>query len=88
MERVGLIRRNKKITQQQCADALNVGKSQYSHYETGRSQITLDKFLTLISYLDINIHDLFNSKIGISVSKEELEVLRDLVNRLSDQQQT
>lgn len=56
-----------EITQQQVADKLNIDRSTYSYYETGRSAPTLETLNALARLFRVTVDDLINgSKNGIT----------------------
>lgn len=55
-------RKKRKLTQEDVAKILKVGKTTYHDYETGKYDIKLDKLIILTDYYKINI-DVFCGKI-------------------------
>lgn len=58
-ENLKLARKAKGITQTQLAKELNKYQSDYSEYETGKTQLDYEKIVYLCKRLDITPNDLF-----------------------------
>lgn len=65
-ERLKLMRKKINITQKDIALKLNVQRVTYSHYETGRSQPSIDTLIMLSDIFDCSIDYL----VGISDKQE------------------
>ncbi len=68
------IRKQKKISQETIASKLGISKSQYGHYETGKSQMSLKAFIETLNILQISLADFFK-KTANEISIEDLEKL-------------
>ncbi|TAE68217.1 MAG: XRE family transcriptional regulator [Bacteroidetes bacterium] len=81
------IREEKKISQREMSEALNITQRQYANYENLTSQITLKTFLDILKILDVKTKDIFDDEIINQVSKEEIilaiNMLDDIKNRLT-----
>ena len=58
-ENLKMARRAKGLTQAQLAKELNKYQSDYSEYETGKTQLDYEKIVFLCRRLDITPNDLF-----------------------------
>ena len=54
------LRKAKGYTQQQMADLLNISRSTYTYYETGKSEPGYDKLKILCRVFDIDYNSIFN----------------------------
>ena len=50
-------RKDLKFTQKDVADKLDIERSQYSRYEIGKSEMTLDKFIEISKLLGLELAD-------------------------------
>ena len=57
------LRRNLDLTQQQMADTLNVDRSTYSYYETGKTIPPLDKLVRLAKIFNVSTDELLSYRI-------------------------
>ena len=62
-------RKKQGFTQTDMAEKLNVTQVQYGRYESGKSDLSLTKFIELLKILDINIADFSDEE---NTSKEEV----------------
>lgn len=67
------LRKDKKVTQTELANFLNVSKAMISHYENGRSIPPLDILITLSKYYEVPVDYL----LGLCSSKIEYKRLAD-----------
>jgi transcriptional regulator with XRE-family HTH domain len=78
-------RKKKGFTQTDMAEKLNITQVQYSNYESGKSDLSLSKFLELLKILDINIADFSDEE---NKSKEEvltfIEKQEQILKKLKD----
>ncbi len=87
MKNLRTIREEKKYTQQQIADFLNITKSSYSRYERGLRNVTPDTLIKLSEFfdvttdflLDITSEPLSRAEINIlfSSSKSNTELMKE-----------
>lgn len=61
-ERLKYMRKKASLTQKEIASKLNIQRVTYSHYETGRSQPSIDTLILLANIFDCSIDYL----VGIS----------------------
>ncbi len=61
------LRKDKKITQKELADIMNVSKGMISHYESGRNVPPLDLLIKLSKYFEVPVDYL----LGLCGSKVE-----------------
>jgi len=59
-------RLRKGITQEQLADAVNVGVTHISHLETGSGTVSLKVFLAIVNFLDCSADELLCKEIKAS----------------------
>lgn len=57
--RIRAVRTEKKITQEQLAEAVGVGTSHISHIETGSGKASLETLIQIINALDCSADELF-----------------------------
>ncbi len=79
------IRKERKYSQAFMAEKLGISLSQYGHYETGHSEMSLNTFIKILEILEVDIIDFF--KIGnTNITSYELEniirLLQDLKMKL------
>ena len=67
-ERLKNMRKKTCLTQKEIASKLNIQRVTYSHYETGRSQPSIDTLILISNILDCSIDYL----VGISNKKEKV----------------
>lgn len=67
------LRKDKKITQKELADIMNVSKGMISHYESGRNVPPLDLLIKLSKYFEVPVDYL----LGLCGSKVEYKRLAD-----------
>ncbi|MDF2534114.1 MAG: hypothetical protein K0R18_271 [Bacillales bacterium] len=54
-DRLKLLRKQTRLTQKEMANKLNIQRVTYSHYETGRSQPSIDTLIILSSIFSCSI---------------------------------
>jgi transcriptional regulator with XRE-family HTH domain len=62
LENIRTIRVSRKIGQKQIAHAIGMTTSMYSKIETGYQKITLEKFIQIVMFLDVEYQVLLNKK--------------------------
>ncbi|AEO93333.1 transcriptional regulator [Bacillus phage G] len=67
-ERLKYLRKENLLTQKEIANLLNIQRVTYSHYETGRSQPSIDTLILLSNIFDCSIDYL----VGISDNKKKV----------------
>jgi len=67
-------RKDLKFTQKDVADKLDIERSQYSRYEIGKSEMTLDKFIEISKLLGLELSD-YEEKQEIDTQKTLNQVL-------------
>lgn len=72
------LRKEKNMTQQELADKLGVTDRAISNWENGRRLPDLSMIPVLAKELNVEVSELLNAK---KMTKEELEVLRDTINK-------
>ena len=79
------VRKERGYTQAEMAEKLNITQVQYGRYESGKSDLSLTKFIELLKILDINIADFSDEE---NKSKEEvltfIEKQRQVLKKLED----
>lgn len=83
-ERLREIRINRKIKQKEIAEVINVAKSTYSGYESGRSNPDYDTLQKICKYLNISA-DYLLGNIDIPLSLDDMSLIKDLEAGKSDQ---
>ncbi|MGN1052694.1 MAG: helix-turn-helix domain-containing protein [Candidatus Scatosoma sp.] len=56
------LRKAERLTQQQVADRLNIGRVNYTRYETGAVRPDYETLLSLADFYDISLDELFDRK--------------------------
>ncbi len=69
VKRLVSVRKERGYTQAEMAEKLNITQVQYGRYESGKSDLSLTKFIELLKILDINIADFSDEE---NKSKEEV----------------
>lgn len=81
-ERLALLRKNKKLTQQSLADAIKVNVSQLKRYEAGTSQPTLDVLRKMAIVLSVSADMLLFDK-DERGPNDELKLQFEAVSQMS-----
>lgn len=63
MLNIEAIRRERKVTQQELADTVGVGRSAVAMWETGRTNPSVDKLPQIARVLGCTIEDLFGEEV-------------------------
>lgn len=82
-ERLAFLRKQKALTQQALADAINIHVSQYKRYEGGTSQPTLDVLRRLAVALSVSADTLVFDEAERGPD-EDLRLQFEAVSRMSD----
>lgn len=77
------LRVKKKIKQEDIARFLGLSKSQYSNYETGKSEMTLQTFFKILEVLKIDVKDFFEIS-EYKISKEDITDLIEVIHRIQE----
>lgn len=84
-----LRKQNSKYSQQEMADMLNISRSTYTYYETGKSEPGQDKLKKLCDILNVDFNTLLNyadyNEFGAKVASGDSGV--DLVKSLSSSEE-
>ena len=62
-KKVKQARLEKKVTQEQLAEAVGVGVTHISHLETGSGTVSLKVFIAIVNYLDCSVDELLYKEI-------------------------
>ena len=62
-KKVKQARLEKKVTQEQLAEAVGVGVTHISHLETGSGTVSLKVFIAIVNYLDYSVDELLYKEI-------------------------
>lgn len=54
LERLKILRKEKRKTQSEIAELIGVRKLAYAHYEQGRRKLSVDALVTLAQYYDVS----------------------------------
>ena len=81
-----ILRKNKKMSQEQLADELNVSRQAVSKWESGSSYPEMDKLIQIAKIFECTLDDLTNDKISMDKinSKKDKNPLNDLVSEVAD----
>lgn len=72
-------RRDKKMTQAQVANKIDISKQMYSDYENNKSKMTLELFFKIVKVLELDVFNVPNP-----VSKQEIDEVVDLLQKIQD----
>lgn len=67
MNNIGLIRKNKKMTQKELADHLNMTQGNLSKIENGEQPLTLEVIGAISDYLEVEINELITSQYDVEM---------------------
>ncbi|MGM9857991.1 MAG: helix-turn-helix domain-containing protein [Bacilli bacterium] len=87
IEKIKIIRKQKKITQEQIANVLNMSKSNYCEIENAETRLTVEDFIKICEFLNIDINQLTDQedKILIEITEEEYKAIENLNNKIKNQ---
>lgn len=79
-QRLKKYRNHNDLTQQQVADTLNIDRSTYSYYETGKTEPNMDTIIKLAKIFDVNVGTLLtgdaDSGVADSNAAAKLDIIR------------
>ncbi len=76
MKNLTLLRKNRKLTQQDMADILKVSKPTYNHYETGRYEPDIKKLIQISDYFGVSIDYLLGHQVNDPTRTKEASMLQ------------
>lgn len=79
MEKLKEIRKNKKFTQKDVAQKLNISQQTYSDYENGKSEPNIDVLKKLSKLFNISIDNLVDNNIS-KLSNCQIELINKIKN--------
>lgn len=74
------IRENKKLSQQEIADFLDIPQRSYSNMESGRSKISCEHLSKLSEFLDFDLFDKLQKQCFVLQQKRTLAQNKDIIN--------
>ena len=81
------LRKEKKLTQEQVAQYLNMTQSTYQHYENGRAEPSIDTILKLADFYQVSVDYLlereYNNEIGYLTNEQKNIVF--VIKKLNDE---
>ncbi len=80
------IRVQKKIKQSEIASYLGTAQRTYSDIEKGKIRLTVDDFMKICNYFNIEPFEILSSnpeKIVVTISLEEAKILSDFLSRIN-----
>lgn len=83
IEAIKKIRKKRNIRQDEMAEAIGVTTAQYSHYETGRTEMGLNTLFKILNYFDISIEELIELE-NNKISKHDIENIIITLEKLKD----
>ena len=86
-ERLAIIRKKKRFTQQMMADKVGIHVTQYKRYEAGRSQPTLEVFRKIILELHVSSDMMLFDEHERDPSDEQLKLQFEAVSKLDPKEQ-
>lgn len=72
------LRQSKNLTQKQLCEALNIGRSTYSYFETGSRMPDIDTLLMIARYYHVSLDELVASGIHEPASEKNDDMISDL----------
>ncbi len=79
-QRLKKYRNHNDLTQQMVADTLNIDRSTYSYYETGKTEPNMDTIIKLSKIFDVSITTLLTGELDSSVADAnaaaKIEIIR------------
>ena len=86
VERIKYVRKKQKKTQQDVADAISLARVTYSDIESGRIRLSLENFLLICKYLEIDPISLVKNsdELIISVTPDEAKALKTLNRKVQN----
>lgn len=88
IERIKLIRKNKKISRKKIADYLNISNQTYRDIESGKIKLKLETYIKICKFLNINHIDLLREHKEdhfVLMTEKEIDFLNQLVNNINKQ---
>lgn len=84
------IRKEKKLTQQDMANELNIARSTYNDIEHRKMKLNTEDFIKICNLFDISPSFVNNdsNKINITITKEEanqLKTIKKIIDKINDQ---
>ena len=67
------------MTQQQVADTLNIDRSTYSYYETGKTEPNMDTIIKLAKIFDVNVGTLLTGDADSGVADPNAAAKLDII---------
>lgn len=71
-----------RYSQAEISEKLGITQSQYGKLESGRSEISLEKFIEVCNILDLKINDFDNKNLANDNKEEIIRKIKDLLNKL------
>src|SRR5574344_575843 len=80
-----ILRKNRKMSQEQLADELGVSRQAVSKWESGSSYPEMDKLIQIAKIFECTLDDLTNDEISVEKinSKKDKNPLNDIVNEIT-----
>ena len=88
IERIQIIRENKKISRKEIAEKLYISTSTYRDIEYGNIRLSLENYIELCKILEINPMTLLNDSKDesfILLSNKDIEDLNRILNKINNQ---
>ena len=82
LNKIKSLRQSKFYSQQYMADKLNMSQKAYSSLENGKTQMSVNRLLEIIKFLDVNISDILGNRNDISGSNNDLEKYYTMKNKI------
>ena len=84
------LRNERGLTQQEIADALNINRMKYNHYELGNSEPSIETLVKLADYYHTTIDEIIGHEVPYLINKsqftsEQLELI-ELIKTFSREQ--
>ena len=78
-QRLKKYRNHNDLTQQQVADTLNIDRSTYSYYETGKTEPNMDTIIKLAKIFDVNVGTLLTGDADSGVADPNAAAKLDII---------
>ena len=82
LDKIKILRQSKFYSQQYMADKLNMSQKAYSSLENGKTQMSVNRLLEIIKFLDVNLLDIMGNRNDVLRSNNELEKYFIMKNKI------
>ncbi len=68
LKNIRVLREHKDISQEAIANSLKISQSSYAKLESGRSKLSLERFILIAGYFDVDCVELFKTDFNCYIS--------------------